>query len=171
MVIHDPERLDAIQSLGSGRWQGEAYRHMFADLDPLRENTRGARWNPPETPAIYASLERATALAEAEHQISLQPLRPRARRTVYRLFVTLDSVIDLTAPEHLARVGLDAAALAGLDWSRCRAVGGAVAWLNHDGLLVPSVRAPEGCNLVIFPNNHPADSEFAEVLEHTVLPA
>jgi RES domain. len=44
-----------------------------------------ARWNPAGVAAIYASLTREGALAEAEHQIAIQPIRPRARRSLYPL--------------------------------------------------------------------------------------
>ena len=79
-MFYDHELLDALQSLGSVVWQGLVYRHMFANYPPHLENRRGARWNPPDVPAIYTSLERQTVLAEAEHHIASQPLLPRAAR-------------------------------------------------------------------------------------------
>lgn len=51
---------------------------MFGDYPPDAENTRGARWNPAGVAAIYTSLTREGVLAEAEHQIAIQPIRPRA---------------------------------------------------------------------------------------------
>jgi RES domain-containing protein len=62
---------------------------MFGDYPPDAENTRGARWNPPGVAAIYTSLARDGALAEAEYQIAVQPIRPRARRTHSTLIETL----------------------------------------------------------------------------------
>jgi RES domain-containing protein len=68
---------------------------MFADYPPDRENTLGARWNPPGVPAIYTSLSRDGVVAEAEYQLSMEPLRPKVRRTVYELSVRLSSVLDI----------------------------------------------------------------------------
>lgn len=152
-MIYDEQLIDTLQSLDPVVWQGLVYRHMFANNDPLLENRRGARWNPPETPAIYACLERETALAEAEHLIASQPYRPQARRTVYTMDIKLSSVLDITDPATLARVGLQSQSLADTDWSQCQRVGGATEWLGHDGLLIPSVRS-EGTNLIIYPNKH-----------------
>ncbi|MCH8112062.1 MAG: RES family NAD+ phosphorylase [Proteobacteria bacterium] len=151
-MIHDPQLLDELQKLESPAWEGRVWRHMFGDNSPMVENTRGARWNPTEVPAIYASADRSTAIAEADYRISLEPLRPRAKRTLYELRARLQSVLDITSEEVLGRLGLGPEALSGIDWSICQHVGGAAAWLEHDGLLVPSARA-EGSNLVIYPNN------------------
>jgi len=162
-VVYDHELLDALQSLGSVVWQGLVYRHMFANYPPLLENRRGARWNPPDVPAIYTSLERQTVLAEAAHHIELQPLRPRAVRTVYTMRASLSAVLDLRDPDILARVGLQLQSLADTDWSRCQLVGGAAEFLGHDGLLIPSARA-QGTNLVIFPNRCDPEEEL-EIIE------
>jgi len=50
-----------------------------------------------------------------------------------------------------------------LEHAACQMIGGAVEWLGHDGLLVPSARS-EGTNLVIFPNKQTPDYRF-EILE------
>ncbi len=132
---------------------------MFGDYPPDAENTRGARWNPPGVAAIYTSLAREGALAEAEHQIALQPIPPRARRTVYALELTLASVLDLTNPVLLESLDVGPAELADDDMTACRQLGGASAWLAHDGLLLPSARSPN-TNLVIFPANRSRDARF-----------
>jgi hypothetical protein len=69
-MIYEPQFLDFLQEQEGGNWDGEVFRHMFADYPPHRENTGGARWNPSGVAAIYTSLKRATALAESEYQIS-----------------------------------------------------------------------------------------------------
>lgn len=158
-MIYDREFLDKLDQLRAGRWRGEVFRHMFGDYPPERENQRGARWNPPETPAIYTSLTRNVALAEANFQISLQPIRPTARRTIYRIRVVLGSIIDLSDRSRLVALGISEDDLASLDLDVCQRVGGAIEWLGNDGLLVPSARA-DGVNLVIFPNQQKADYEF-----------
>ncbi len=166
-MFYDHELLDALQSLGSVDWQGLVYRHMFANYHPHLENRRGARWNPPDVPAIYTSLERQTVLAEAEHHIASQPLRPRAARTVYTMRASLSSVLDLRDPDILARVGLQLQSLVDTDWSRCQLVGGATEFLGHDGLLIPSARA-QGTNLVIFPNRRDPAEEL-EIIDKELI--
>jgi RES domain-containing protein len=168
-VIFDRETVEALEHISPSNWKGIVYRHMFANFPPERENTRGARWNPTETPAIYASLDRDVAIAEADYYISLQPVPPRARRVVYRIEVALGSVLDLSDPATLAQVGLSIGLLATIDHSKCQEIGGAAEWLEHDGLLVPSARAP-GVNLVIFPNRKKPSYRF-DVLDSEELPA
>lgn len=107
------------------------------------------------------------ALAEAEFQISLQPIRPSARRTVYTIHLTLDSVVDLLGPAQLEGLGVSRVELESLDHSHCQHIGGAVEWLENDGLMVPSARA-EGANLVIFPNRRRAGYEFEIVDEELI---
>ena len=109
--------------------------------------------------AIYASLEEETALAEAEHRISLEPFRPRIRRTIYEVAVQLSSVLELTSPELLASVGIGEDELQADAPDACQRVGAAVAWLDHDGMLVPSARAA-GTNIVLFPNAESAPARF-----------
>lgn len=158
-MIFDRETIQALEQFSPAPWEGIVFRHMFATFPPERENVRGARWNPPQTPAIYTSLIRETAVSEADYYIGLQPIKPRARRIVYRIGVTLNSVLDLSDRPTLSRLGLNEESLASIDHSDCQTIGGAVEWLAHDGLLVPSARA-EGVNLVIFPNRKKPDYRF-----------
>lgn len=158
-MIYDRELLDKLDQVRANPWRGEVFRHMFGEYRPERENQSGARWNPRETPAIYTSLSRAVALAEAEFHIGLQPIRPTAKRTLYRISVALGSVIDLSDRDRLATLGISDAEITFLDHRSCQNVGGAVEWLGNDGLLVPSARA-DGVNLVIFPNQQKSDYEF-----------
>lgn len=133
------------------QWEGEVFRHMFADIPPERENTSGARWNLPEVPAIYTSLSKDVVIAESEHQIAMQPRRPRARRTVYKVAVRLRNVIDVSTPAALASLKLNNELLGGMDPRTCQLIGSSAEHLGHDGLIVPSARA-KGLNLVIYPN-------------------
>jgi RES domain-containing protein len=129
-------------------WSGEVWRHMFADNPPEKRNVRGARWNPPEVEALYVSLDAQTALAEAEHLIESQPLRPMARRTLYRLQIALPAVVDLTGAGVLSTLGVDEADIWSDDYSACQAVGAAAIFLHLDGMIVPSARSP-GHNIVV----------------------
>jgi RES domain-containing protein len=151
--------LEALATLHPGRWTGTVWRHTFADNPPDQRNVRGARWNPPGVEALYTSLTEGTALAEAEHLIAVQPLRTRARRTMYQLEVELGAVVDLSDESVLASLGVSRPNLEGDDYSACQAVGGAAAFLQLDGIIVPSARTP-GENLVIL---------FSNVESHPVL--
>ena len=149
-MIYPPDTLDILQSAAVSAWEGTVYRHMFGSYPAGRVNTEGARWNAPGLSAIYTSCERETALAEAEHYINLQPLRPRAKRRLFTIRVSLQKVIDLTPADLLRRLGITDEVLTSLDHTACRTIGGAVNWLGHDGLLVPSARRRGGTNLVVF---------------------
>jgi RES domain-containing protein len=164
MTIHDPVLLDQIEQLGTQRFDGHVGRHMFNDFPPELANMRGARWNPAGVAAIYASLEPETALAEAQHAMDSQPLRPTPRRRVlYEVQVTLDTVVDLTGDRY-QQVGLTASDLVADDFAACQRVGGAVASMGYDGLLVPSARA-DGGNIVILVDSLAADSVFDRIIE------
>lgn len=158
----DQAILEEISKRPSRAWSGVVFRHTFADYPPDRENTTGARWNPPGVPAIYTSLLRETVVAEAEYQISAQPLRPKAKRTIHQIELKLSSVFSLTDPRILAACGVSMAALSEIDMGASQEVGGAAEHSRHDGLLVPSVRH-DGVNLVIFPRRTTADYLFKVV--------
>lgn len=158
-MIYPPNMLDILQSAPVSAWSGTVYRHMFGLNEPTHANTHGARWNDTGLTAIYTSCERETALAEAEYYISLQPLRPRAKRTLYTIRVSLKNVLDLTAADLLRELGITDAVLVSPDHAPCRTIAGAANWLGHDGLLVPSARRRGGINLVIYQQD-PSASDF-----------
>lgn len=158
-MIYSPQLLDCLQSVQPQPWEGQAFRHMFADYPPDQENTRGARWNPPDVAAIYTSLTREGAIAEADHQLAIQPIRPKVRRTIYRVQLNLKSVLDLTNKVLFNLLELESGNLGDNDLRACQQVGGAAAWLEHDGILVPSARS-EANNLVIFPANRDPNAKF-----------
>jgi RES domain-containing protein len=158
-MVYPPQLLDRLQAVGGSPWSGRAFRHMFADYPPDAENTRGARWNPAEVAAIYTSLTRDGVLAEAEHQIALQPIPPRVQRTVYEIEIALANVLDLTDPQALDSIDLTVDDIAGDDMNACQQIGAAAAWLEHDGILVPSARSG-ATNLVILAANRQRDARF-----------
>ncbi len=172
MEPSQPDRavLDLLAERPAAGWKGTVWRHTFGTNRPDRPNSRGARWNPPGTDALYTSLGRDTALAEAEHQIQLQPVRPKARRTIHRLEVSLAKVLDLTDPDLLASLGVDRAALESLEFGACQRVGGAAARLGYEGILVPSARHP-GTNLVVFVGNLTPHSRLDVVSSEEIGPA
>ena len=162
MVIHRPELLDALENLGPYPFHDTVWRHMFNDYPPDLANTRGARWNPAGVAAVYTSLERDVALAEAQYAIDSQPLRPRAkRRVMYELDLSLTAVVDLRG-DGLRQVGLTTSDLRADDHAACQEVGAAVAWLGWDGLIVPSARA-DGGNVVVLVDAMAADAILEQV--------
>src|SRR4051812_19981857 len=96
---------------------------MFASYSPEQENTSGARWNCAGIPAIYTSLSRDVVIAEAEYQISMQPRRPKARRTIYKIGIRLSNVIEISSNADLTALGLNDRALADADAELCRRIG------------------------------------------------
>lgn len=168
-MIHDPVLLDALEQLVARPISGRAWRHMFNGLDPQLPNTRGARWNPPGTAAVYLSLEATTAIAEADHSLNTQPVRPTPRsRELYEVEIELQRVLDLREEGELERLGVDTEALRRHPPDECRAVGGAAAWLECDGILVASARA-RGSNLVAFVDNMDPAATFI-IIGRTELP-
>lgn len=155
-MLYEQGLLDALEDLQSQEWEGEVWRFVLGDKDPLQPNTRGARWNPPDTAALYASLQKLTVLAELDHIRSLQVPEPRREQFVlHKIRTRVTRLVDLTDPFLLKSLGVGETQLSSDDQSACRQVGGASAWLGYDGILVPSARA-DGANLVVFVNvQHP----------------
>ena len=121
----------------------------------------GARWNPRNVPAVYTALSREVALAEHARRLEVQSPRPsRGEFTLYRVRVSIVGVIDLRDAKVLETVGVTGEQLAADDFAACQMVGGAAAFVNFGGLIVPSVRYPQGDNLVILTKNQPADFLF-----------
>jgi RES domain-containing protein len=155
-MLFDQDFLDALEAVESQSWGGEAWRFVLGETDPFQPNTRGARWNPPDTAALYTSLEKTTVLAELDHVRHLQtpPLR-RELFVLHTIRTQVTKMLDLSDRDLLARLGIDDSELSSDNQIACRRVGGAAAWLGHDGILVPSARA-DGMNLVVFVNTqHP----------------
>jgi RES domain-containing protein len=158
-VVYSPQVLDRLQAVEPAPWEGVAARHMLAGHLPDTENTRGARWNPAGTAAIYLSTTRDGARAEADYHLSLQVPRPRVRRTMYDIELTLANVLDLTQDNILDELGIGLAELTDVTMVACQEVGGAASWLSHDGILVPSARS-SAVNLVVYPANRDASAVF-----------
>lgn len=161
-MIYDPALLDALEELPAADWQGRVWRHMFNDYTPDRVNTSGARWNPPGVGAIYAALSREAALAEGQHAIDAQPRRTYAKRVIYQVEVSVSQLVDLTGTGALAALGLTLDDVNADDHTACQRVGGAAAWLERGGLLVPSARHP-GSNFVILVGRLGLDDDLVVV--------
>lgn len=167
MAHLDPDLLDALEFMPAQEWDGRAWRHMFNDYPPTQVNTSGARWNPRDVGAIYAALDRDTAIAEGQHAIDIQPRRIFRQRVVYEVHVKIPGLIDLTGVDSLESVGLKRDDIASNDFAACQEVGRGAAWLGLNGLLVPSARHA-GSNLVILVGDLDVD-DFMEVISREVI--
>lgn len=81
MATFDPHLLDALEASTVDTVHGMVWRQILEPTSVLRPNQRGARWNPSGTEALYCSLDPATAAAEIDHLVSVQPVpitRPKA---------------------------------------------------------------------------------------------
>lgn len=166
-MIYDPALLDALERLPAADWQGRVWRHMFNDYTPDRVNTSGARWNPPGVGAVYTALDREAALAEGQYAIDVQPQRTYAQRVLYQVEVSVHELVDLTGTGTLAALGVNHDDVAADDHGACQRVGGAAAWLERGGLLVPSARNP-GTNLVILVGRLDLDDDLV-IVEREVI--
>jgi RES domain-containing protein len=160
----DPELLDIIENLDSGPWVGVVWRQVFEGTPPTRPNQRGARWNPPDVEALYGSLDAATAAAEIDHLISVQPTPIKKPRVTVKLEVSLSRLVDLSDEDIMEQVGVSLATIRSNGVEECRLVGSAIAWLGYEAVLVPSARA-DGLNLVVFVNNLDPDNSVETVEE------
>ncbi len=163
--------LTAPRSPHVGEWQHAGYRfapRAFATLDHFTsgEGARlaGGRFTPRGGPrTVYLAADIQTAAAEVAYYHTLfgvpdTAFRPRVLAAVA---VSVGAVLDLTAPAARADLGLPDDALA-TDW-RVESERGGVAptqllgrlvWeVGFEGLVAPSVRRPEGTNVVLFPDN------------------
>jgi len=124
------------------------FRYTFGDTPALRENTLGARWNPPDVAAIYTSLKHETLLAEMEYRLGLDPVTPTRPANIFKIKVVLGRVVDLRDPQLFRNLGIDPRAYSDDDLGMCQRIGRTVEWLECEGLMVPSARHA-GANLVM----------------------
>ena len=83
---------------------------------------------------------------------------------LYEVSLSLDNVLDLTKETLLVDLGIGPDELRDPMMEACREVGGAAAWLEHDGILVRSARSA-AVNLVIYPANRQPTAVFEVVGE------
>ncbi len=99
---------------------------------------------------LYTSLTAAGALAEIGYRLSLEPAWPsRARHDLHRIVATTQKILRFADVSALKPLGVDARRYAAFDYGATQAIAAAANFLEFDGLIVPSARAPE-LNLVLF---------------------
>jgi RES domain-containing protein len=147
---HDQAILDALEALTPESFAGEVWRVARVGRDALAGSLAAGRWSLPDTDVLYTSLTRDGALAEIGHRLSLEPIWPsKIRHQVHRIAVRTARTLRFADVAALAPLGVDAARYPGFDYQATQAIAAAAHFLEYDGLLVPSARAP--CtNLVVF---------------------
>lgn len=166
--MSDRTSLESILgSLAGSVWDGRVYRVMLNDYPPDRENTQGARWNPPDIAAIYTCLEPAVCIAEVEYGLARQsrPVKAGLRKTLYQIEVSLSAAVDIRPIlSELESIGIGKPQLFADDMKISQEIGRLAAWLGFDGLFVPSARSA-GSNLVIYPGRAAEQGRFEVVNE------
>ena len=152
-MLHDPELLEQLDARPSILFEDSIFRATRLNLDPLAPSTRGGRWAPPdEIPVLYTSLSRDGAIAEiVHHWMQLTPL-PSKPLLVHELDVSTRTTLRLLKAD-LVEFGVPISNYHSVNYRRTQEIGAAVAFLEHDGLIVPSARW-ESENLVLFSENH-----------------
>lgn len=131
--------------------------HRGTALEVVGALRVGGRYNPPGTPALYTSLLRATALAEATQLFDDEdPIKPMVMLSVR---VESDKIADLTQPGTLRALGTDQAELTakiadkGLGTAAPQILGRVAHETGRiDGLIVWSRVSPREKNLILFPD-------------------
>lgn len=162
--LHDPDLLDALDTVRAEPFDGFAWRVAWSGRDPLAGGRNGGRWHPPnDFAALYTSLDENGALAEIYHHLSRAPVFSSSGVRLYRLRVRTTRTLLLGTFSDLVRLGIDEAGFRRGAYARSREVGAAAGFLEADGLIVPSARWP--CdNLVLFPDRL-ADAGELSVVE------
>ena len=140
------------------RFEGLCFRHSAAKYATVDESTldasrrAGGRFNPRgDFGAVYAALEKDTAVAELERRIERTGL-PRAAfrpRLMLHLTVHLTDLLDLTNPEVRRQFGVSEEDLIASDWTRAQDAGQEARRQGYTAIRFPSATGT-GDNLAIF---------------------
>lgn len=140
-MIHDPKLLDWLSGCPTEQYSGNSYRATRQGLDPLTPSTSGGRWAPKDgSPVLYTSLAREGALAEVSFHLALYTPLPSKPLRLHTLRVSTENSLRLKLVD-LHQLGVDERSYGSLNYETCQAIGAAVAFLEHDGLIVPSARS------------------------------
>jgi RES domain-containing protein len=156
------------------RWSGDAYRHIPAgsryDVLDVRFAGRGAdnRWNEPGQPTLYLAGDEGVLIAEWGRHFAIDRApeleRKTVERSVYRLTLSLDAVLDLRMTAVWHELSLERAPYCFLEFPVARATANFVRVTTEvQGILVPSVgfldKLDRWC-LVLFLEKLPALEHF-----------
>jgi hypothetical protein len=149
--VHDRVLLDALEAIEPETFSGDVWRITRRGRDPLRGSTAHGRWSPSgEFEVLYTSLARDGALAEIGYRLSLEPIWPsRIQHDIAMIAVETERSLRIADIPSLSPLGVDITKYEGFDYTATQAIAAAAHFLEFDGMLVPSARAPRQ-NLVIF---------------------
>lgn len=150
--MHDRNLLDALAALPTETYVGKVYRATRESLDPFATSTFGGRWSKPDGQAVlYTCLDWLGALKELAYHWNLQTPPLSKPIVVHTLRIQTERTLRLLRTNFPA-LGLQATELNQFEMRRTQEIGEAVAFLDFDGLIVPSARHP--CdNLIVFQAN------------------
>jgi hypothetical protein len=158
-LIHDPILIDRLSELPVETFAGEVFRATRKSLDPLAFSTGAGRWGREGSVAVlYTSLKPDGALAEISFHWSRMTPLPTKPAVLHRLRVTTKGTLRLIRAQ-LAALSVDLDRFGELNYVRTQEIGEAVAFLGHDGLIVPSARC-DCDNLVLFNDNQTIETEL-----------
>ncbi len=151
-MIHDLELLDKLAAFKTEPFEGQVYRATRVSLDPTAYSSWGGRWAPKgfDSPVLYTSLDSDGAIAEISHHWSLMTPRPTKPVMLHTLNVSATQTLKLIRAD-LKTLGVDLDRFGELGYTRTQEIGSAVAFLDNDGLIVPSARW-DCDNLILFEN-------------------
>ena len=148
---HDGAILDALVAMRPEPFSGPVWRVTRADRPALRGSLGTGRWSPGgDAEILYTSLEPGGALAEIGFRLGLEPVWPsRLSHELHRIEAQSARNLQFADVGSLVPLGVDAARWQGFDYAATQAIAAAAHFLEYDGLIVPSARAPNP-NLVVF---------------------
>jgi RES domain-containing protein len=132
------------------------YRIVGSGVDPLStlgSKLNGGRYNAPGVDGVlYASLEKATAVAEITKGLTARGINPDAFGPrdwwLYEIELDVNKVLDLTDPKVLAHLQINADSIIGDDVHLTRQIGKQAIDAGFQAILAPSA-THHGKNVVI----------------------
>jgi len=149
--VHDRDILDALEAIAPESFDGDVWRITRQGYDPLRGSVAQGRWSPNgEFEVLYTSMERNGALAEIGFRLALEPVWPsRLAHEMHRIGAETARTLRFADVNALAPLGVETTRYESFDYRATQAIAAAAHFLEFDGLIVPSARAP-CANLVVF---------------------
>lgn len=159
----DLDLLDLLDAHEGIAFEGDVWRIVREERDPLQGYPAAARWDPGSFDVLYTSCAREGALAEIYFHLSRQPVFPsKLRSVIHRVAVRTRRTMRIADLSTLAALGITRGGYATLAYGRSQEIADAAAFLGFDGILAPSARWP--CqNLVLFTDQlAPEDLEIRD---------
>lgn len=139
----DLELLDLLDTHQGVSFEGEVWRIVCEEREPLLGYPAGDRWDPGSFDVLYTSLEREGSLEQIHFQLSRQPVFPRKIRSVlYKISVRTQRTLRIANLAELKALGVSPETYGSLSYGRSQEIGDAASFLGFDGILAPSARWP-----------------------------